>query len=224
MKKRLPPKTDRLPPNQLGKLFGFLSADYEDLAHPGVPLSAEGRRKTLQSMSGKEMRRSYDQVYVADSVRYEKATSYGIDERVSFEHGVVLITGTRWPKEALTRLRAMLSFGIILPAEQRVPFKESELDKRIAHRSVEALARLQALLSFDTSLEAKPERRRRFQEREIDEFIDWWRLRGFSRTELITWAAIVSEAIKAKTAAARSKNLAKARKTQLTLKVRRRTH
>jgi hypothetical protein len=219
LRKKLPPKRDRLPPDQLGKLFGFLPSDYEDPAHPGVPLSATGRRKKLLSMSVKEMRESYDQVYRADSVRYEKATGYRIDERVPFEHAVVLLTGTRWPKEALARLRAVLSFGVIYE-EQRVPFIESKQDELIAHRPDEMRARQRTLI-FHTSPETEPVRRC-FKEREVNDFINYWRRRGFNRTELVTWAAIISEATEAKTAAARSKNLAKAKKRLLTLRPRKR--
>jgi hypothetical protein len=220
VKKRLPPKKDHLSPDQLGKLFGFLPNNYEDPAHPGVPLSAEGRRKVLQSMSAKEMRQSRDQVYAADSFRYEKATGYKVGERVPFDRAVVLITGTRWPKEAVVRLRAVLSFGVILPVVQQIPFTESTLNKLIAHNPAEALTRLRTLLSF----EAEQPRRRRFKERQVNEFINRWRLRGFDHTELVAWAAIVSEALKAKAAVARSKNLAKAREKDLTLKLRRRAH
>jgi hypothetical protein len=170
-------------------------------------------------MSAKEMRQSYDQVHTADSVRYEKATGYGIDERVPFEHAVVLLTGTRWPKEAVVRLRAVLSFGVIYQ-EQRVPFTGPELDELIAHSPDEVLARLRTLI-FDTGPETE-QVRRRFKEREINEFFDYWRFNGFSYSQLVTWAAIISEATKAKTAAARSKNLAKAQKKSLTLKVRKR--
>jgi hypothetical protein len=217
LKKKLPSKRDRLSPDQLGRLFGFLPSDYEDPAHPGVPLSAAGRRKKLLAMSAKEMRESYNQVRAADSVRYEKATGYGIDERVLFEHATVLMTGTRWPKEALTRLRAVLSFGVIVPTEQRVPFTTPELDELLAHNPAEALARLRTLIFFDdTGLEVGQGRRRSFKEREINEFIDYWRFNGFSCSQLVTWAAIISEASKAKTAAANSKNLAAAQKKLLT--------
>jgi hypothetical protein len=215
VRKKLPPKRDRLPPDQLGGLFGFLPGDYEDSAHPGVPLSAAGRRKKLLSMSVKEMRTSYDQVLAADSVRYKTATGYGRDERVPFEHAVVLLTGTRWPTEALVRLRAVLSFGIIY-LEQPAPFTGPELDELLAHRPDKAMARLRTLI-FDTSLDAE-QVRRSFKEAEVNQFITYWRSRGFSRTELVSWAAIISEAAKAKTAAARSKNLAKAQKRPLTPK------
>jgi hypothetical protein len=215
--KKLPPKKDRLPPAQLGMLFGFLPDDYEDPAHPGVPLSPEGRRKVLQSMSAQEMRKSRDQVYARDSVRYEKATGCGMNERVPFDkRGAVLMTGTRWPKEAIARLRAVLAFGVILPVEPRVP----QLDKLITHRPAEALTQIKALILSEPS----SHRRRRFTERQINKRIDWWRFRGFSCAELVAWAAIVSEGQRAKTAAARRKNLAKAQKKRLTHDVRRRAH
>jgi hypothetical protein len=211
VKKKLPPKRDRLPPDQLGKLFEFLPGDYEDPAHPGIPLSAAGRRDKFSKMSAKEMRESYNRIYKADSVRYEKATGYGIDERVSFEPAVVLLTGTRRPKEALARLRAVLSFGVIYE-EQRDPFTGPELDELFAHNPAEALARLRSLIFDDTNLEAKQVRRRCFKEREVNEFINSWRLRGFSRSELVTWAAILSEADRTRIAAARRKGLAEAKK------------
>jgi hypothetical protein len=159
-------------------------------------------------MSGKELRQSRDQTYAADSVRYEKATGYKVNERVPFEDAAVLITGTRWPREAETRLRAALSFGVIgvvLPSDPPIDPN--------------------SFFPVDTNCEDNPRQRRRFSGPEIDEFIACWRIKGFDRTELTAWAALAFEATKAKTAAARCKNLVKARevhgKRALTIALRR---
>jgi hypothetical protein len=109
---KLPKRIDRLAPDKLGRLFHFLPAEYADPAHPGIPLNAEGRRRKLETMSAKEMRQSYNQARAEDALIYEKATGYGIKERVPFKHAVLLMTGAWRPSTAVARIRSWLAFGI----------------------------------------------------------------------------------------------------------------
>jgi hypothetical protein len=106
---RLPPKSARLSPAELGQIFERSAApDFTHPVRPGVPLSKEARLQRFKRLSPKKKKAAFKKAAKNEAEAYENATGYTKDKLVPWCHGIQLITGTRRPSTALALLRKYL--------------------------------------------------------------------------------------------------------------------
>src|SRR5262245_14588776 len=166
--------------------------------------------KLLSSKKSVELRAEYDRLHdklskVLSEMRlYRKRSRNGlpVDEgqyaslRQRRDSLDTELNAVRLQHENARRCEAAAAAGQDTREAEREPIQirqQEAVTRGTPEQQVDVLARLRAFI-FSDSLEALQGQRRRFDEREVNEFINYWRFNGFNFIQLVTWAAILSEA------------------------------